>query len=74
MTYQVYGKGHTLPSFWTLCDRCEGIYRAGETETAVELMKEAQRGFWRTAEDVDQMIRRPLAVFTRADGGARRLR
>lgn len=29
VTYRVYGKGHTLPNFWALCDRCEGNLRGG---------------------------------------------
>jgi hypothetical protein len=71
--FRVFGKGHTLPSFWTLCDRCERLYAAGDDESAVEVMKASDGWPWSTEEDVDELIRRPLAVFRRADKGARRL-
>jgi hypothetical protein len=71
--YRVFGKGHTLPSFWTLCDRCEQIYASGDDESAVETMKTSDGWLWQTEEDVDELIRQPLAVFRRADKGSRRL-
>jgi hypothetical protein len=60
--YQAYGKGHTLPTFWTLCERCESVYRAGDDEVAVELMKVHMEGFWETDDDVEETIRKPIAV------------
>jgi hypothetical protein len=71
LTYRQYGKGHTLPSFWALCDRCEGVYASGDDDGAIELM----RTNWPYAddEDVAECIRKPLAVFRRADLGSRRV-
>jgi hypothetical protein len=71
--YQAYGKGPTLPTFWTLCERCEGVYRAGDDEVSVELMKVHMEGFWETDDDVEETIRKPIAVFRRADRGGRRV-
>lgn len=71
--YRQYGKGHTLPSFWALCDRCELVYASGDAEAAVEVMRSSDGWPSVTAEDVAECIRKPLAVFRRADKGARRL-
>ena len=30
---RAYGKGHTLPGFWTTCESCERRYAAGEDDT-----------------------------------------
>jgi len=74
--YRVYGKGHTLPTFWTLCDRCEQLYQAGDEETVVSVML-ANSTQWsfriKRAEDVYEHVRQPLAVFGRADLGPRAL-
>ena len=70
VTYREYDKGHTLPTFWCLCSRCEDLYRAGADPELVEIMKDA----WQeSVEHVDECIRKPLAVFRRADRGARAL-
>ena len=71
--YRVFGKGHTLPGFWTLCERCEGIYAGGDDESAVAVMKASDQWMWNNDEEVDELLRQPLAVFRRADKGARRL-
>jgi hypothetical protein len=71
--YRVYGKGHTLPTVWTVCDRCEALYAAGDDDALVELMKASDGWYWSTEADVDEIIRQPLAVFRNADKGARRL-
>jgi hypothetical protein len=71
--YQAHGKGHTLPTFWTLCESCEGVYRVGDDEVAVDLMKAHMEGFCETDEDVEETIRKPIAVFRRADRGGRRV-
>ena len=68
--FRISGAEHTLPHFWTTCDHCERLYLAGEVETVVGLMTAA--GEWPDA-DVDDQVRLPLAVFARADLGARRL-
>jgi hypothetical protein len=67
--YRAYGKGHTLPTFWTLCVRCEGIYETGDDEAAVELMRVYMEGSWETDEDVDETVRKPIAVFSAGRSG-----
>jgi hypothetical protein len=71
--YRAFGKGHTLPGFWTLCERREQLYASGDDEAVVEVMKASDGWFWQTEEEVDELVRQPLAVFRRADTGARRL-
>src|SRR3954464_14187367 len=39
VTYPEYGKMHTLPTFWSLCDRCEEVYASGDDNAAVQLMR-----------------------------------
>lgn len=75
VTYEEYGKGHTLPRFWTLCDRCEGIYRSSDEDSAVEVMRTSIASTWAWVEDddVEECVRKPLRVFRRADSGARPL-
>lgn len=73
VAYQEYGKGHTLPTFWALCERCEGVYASGSSEAAVEVMRSSDGWSGVATEDVDECIRQPLEVFRRADLGARRL-
>lgn len=73
VTYRQYGKGHTLPTFWALCDRCEEIYASGETAAAVDVMRSSDAWSWVADDDVAECIRKPLEVFRRADLGARRL-
>lgn len=70
LTYRQYGRGHTLPTFWALCERCEGVYTSGDDDAAVDVM----RSHWPNAgdEDVAECIRTPLAVFRGADLGSRR--
>lgn len=68
--YREYGKEHTLPSSWTLCDRCESIYVSGDDDAAVDLMR-ASGWSWVATEDVAECVRGPLAAFRRADLGSR---
>lgn len=70
--YEVYGKGHTLPTFWALCDRCEEVYASDDAEAALAVMLSGGWS-WVAAEDVAECLRKPLNVFRRADKGARRL-
>jgi hypothetical protein len=67
--YRVYGKGHTLPTFWTLCQRCERYYQAGNHEVLIGLMRNAPSWESFADEHVDECVRQPLAVFARADLG-----
>lgn len=71
--YRAYTKGHTLPGFWALCERCESLYQAGQDEPLVEIMKSAPGWLWDSPTDIDECLRKPLAVFRRADKGARPL-
>ncbi len=71
VAYREYGKGHTLPTSWALCDRCETIYTSGDDDAAVEVMRSSAWS-WVADDDVAECIRQPLAVFRRADLGARR--
>jgi hypothetical protein len=72
LQFRVYGNGHTLPSFWMLCERCEQVYASGDDDAALELMLTSDA--WNlSAEHVDEAIRQPLTVFRNADEGARRL-
>ena len=41
--YREYDKGHILPTFWTLCERCESLYTAGADDELVDLMQRARR-------------------------------
>lgn len=70
--YRVYGKGHTLPTFWTLCSACESIYQAGDDSALVEIMKASGHSYSETEEGIEQSIRQPLQVFRRSDLGSRR--
>jgi hypothetical protein len=71
--YREYDKGHTLPGFWALCQRCEELYLAGQDDDLVEIMKSAPGWLWDSPRDIDECLRKPLAVFRRADTGARPL-
>ena len=71
VAYREYGKGHTLPTSWALCDRCERIYSSGDDDAAVEVMRSSVWS-WVADDDVAECIRKPLAVFRRADLGPRR--
>lgn len=71
--YRVYGKGHTLPTFWVLCGACEAIYASENADAAVDVMRSS--GHWGQVDDGDlaEQIRKPLDVFRRADLGAKPL-
>jgi hypothetical protein len=72
VAYREYGKGHTMPTLWALCDGCEEIYASGDDDKAVTLMRSSAWS-WVADEDVAECIRQPVAVFRRADLGPRRL-
>lgn len=71
--HREYGKGQTLPSFWTLCLSCESLYRAGDNAALVAVMQRSGHWFCANDEDVEERIRKPLNVFRRSDLGGRRL-
>ena len=65
--FEVYGKPHVWADPVGLCERCERLYRAGDDEGLVAVH---ERTWEKTAEDVEQGIRKPLAVLRAADLGA----
>jgi hypothetical protein len=71
--YDEYGKGHTLPTFWALCDPCESIYQSGDDGAAIGAMHSSGAWSWVADEDVTECIGKPFAVFRRADKGGRPL-
>jgi hypothetical protein len=71
VAYREYGKGHTLPTSWALCDRCEAIYDSGDDDATVEVMRSSAWS-WVSDEDVAECVRQPLTVFRRADLGRQR--
>jgi hypothetical protein len=77
VAYREYGKGHTLPTFWITCRECERLVETGDDDELIDRMK-LSGGFrpeidqWSTA-DVDEVLRKPLAVFRAADLGRRAL-
>ena len=73
VTYRVHGKGHTLPGYWALCQRCEDLYNEGRDEDILQIMKSAPGWLWDSPSEIDELLRQPLAVFRRADLGARPL-
>jgi hypothetical protein len=73
LQYREYGKEHALPGSWALCARCESLYVAGADAELVDLMQRAHDDAGSQPESyVDEVYRQPLAVFRRADLGARR--
>lgn len=72
VTYRVDGAGQTLPAFWALCERCEGLHASGDVDAAVAVMRSTAWS-WVADDDVAACLEQPLTVFRRADRGARRL-
>jgi hypothetical protein len=71
VAYREYGKGHTLPTSWALCERCEEIYSTVGDDAAVQVMRSSAWA-WVGENDIAECIRKPLAVFRRADLGPQR--
>jgi hypothetical protein len=72
--YRVYGKGHTLPTFWTVCTRCENLYQRGLDDDLIEVMTSGPLEWsWVQSTDIAECVAQPLSVFRRADLGARKL-
>jgi hypothetical protein len=64
--FQVYGKGWTLPTFWTVCVGCEELVAGGDDRKLLEVMRR---------EESDRHLRKAsLAAFRAADLGALPLR
>ena len=65
MQFRVYGKGHTLPTFWAACARCEALVSQGEDAALLHLM---------TYEEGDELAREAaLAAFRASDLGSESL-
>ena len=63
--FRVYGKGHTLPTFWAACARCEALVSQGEDAALLHLM---------TYEEGDELAREAaLAAFRASDLGSESL-
>jgi hypothetical protein len=78
VTYRKYGKGHTLPSFWCTCEECDRLLLGGDDDQLIQRMKRSDHwggpeiADWST-EDVDEVLRKPLETFRRANLGSVRL-
>ena len=60
--FLVYDKGHTLPTFWAACARCDALVSAGEDAALLGLM---------TYEEEDGLAREAtLAAFRASDLGS----
>jgi hypothetical protein len=66
--FRLWGKGHTLPSFWTLCSSCENLHSVGDHTTLAATMRTSPGRHDPAAED-DEHIQAPLGAFLRADRG-----
>lgn len=64
--HRVYGKEHIWAQELALCERCEELFLAGADEA---LVAAHERTWQRTAQDVDEGVRAPLAALRRADLG-----
>lgn len=81
--FRMYGRGHTLGSWWALCQVCEDAYQSGDEDRAVGRMMVLDSQWnidWHMAErtgttfDLEESVRKPLRVFRAADRGRRRIR
>jgi hypothetical protein len=63
--FRFFGKGYTLPTFWTVCERCEHLVSSGNDDALLRHMIREQ-------EDAD-LEQASLAAFRAADLGATRL-
>jgi len=62
--FRLYGKGHTLPTFWAACPRCEEFIAGGDDEALLPLMVHED-------DDEDDVARQAkLAAFRAADLGS----
>lgn len=68
-----WGKGHTLPQHWILCEWCETVSAEGDDETLLSIMRNHQASTMDDSEDAVESLRQTLAAYRWADRGARRL-
>jgi hypothetical protein len=70
--FRLWGKGHTLPTFWTLCRSCEDRHDAADHAGLAEVMRASPS--WSDPDgDDDERIQGALGAFVRADRGRRAL-
>lgn len=67
-SYRAWDKGHSLPNFWFLCQACEDLYDVGADDDLAARMLSAGN-----ATNLYEDAQKPIAVFRRADLGARRV-
>jgi hypothetical protein len=63
-TFTIYGKGHVFAGNIPVCEPCEDLYGTGEDDVLVARRVEFREV---SAQDVDEFVRRPLAVLRAAD-------
>lgn len=79
VSYREFGKGHTLPTYWCVCGACEVLFRAGDDDelahrlVAAHYLSDPRPPHISADRWVDEMARKPVAVWRRADLGARPL-
>ena len=75
LRFRSYGREHTLPTFWTVCDGCELLVRSGDDDALVVRMTQSYGGGddapAQSPGQVAEQVRQPLEAFRRADLGAR---
>jgi hypothetical protein len=65
--YRLDGKGHTLPTFWTVCERCETLVRRSDDAGLLRVMSGSDEG-----DDTEER-QSALRAFRASDLGAVRL-
>jgi hypothetical protein len=68
--FELHGKAHTLPTFWTLCGACEEVYSSEDDDAAVAVMQPPRAN---AEDDGVEEARVSLAAFRRADLDVRAL-
>lgn len=78
--FRKFGKSHTLPDWWGLCQLCEDAYRSGDEDRSVArmMLRDSEWNIYRhMAEraginfDLEENVRKPLRAFRAADLGRR---
>jgi hypothetical protein len=68
--FRYLGKEYTLPTYWTLCDRCEHLYEQGADAELTDLI---QREAQPSQPGDEAFFRQMIQTFGAADLGVRRL-
>ena len=67
--YVLNGRRKTLGSAWTLCDRCEALYRSRRFLDLITIMQDTPVWMCRSTEIRDDNLRQALATFRSSDTG-----